>query len=56
MYDNAGYFCCPAGELAMRVILDGNDIRSVCAPATGFSVENATILLSVPQGSLAFPG
>lgn len=26
------------------------DIRSVCAPSTGFTVENATILHAVSQG------
>lgn len=48
--DLVGYFCCPGNEIAMRVIIGQNDIRSLCAPCTGFTVENATILLAVPQG------
>ncbi|RDI88962.1 hypothetical protein Vi05172_g1662 [Venturia inaequalis] len=47
--DLVGYFCCPGNEIAMRVIIGQNDIRSLCAPCTGFTVENATILLAVPQ-------
>jgi hypothetical protein len=43
LLDNAGYFCCPTGTRGLRVIV-GNDIRSVCAPETGFTVENATFL------------
>lgn len=34
----------------MRVIIGQNDIRSVCEPSTGFTVENATILHAVSQG------